>query len=606
MLFDATPGPGSSNLANLTGGTSKMFCFLGASQLLSSDGTTAGTGFMPSPALAIANSGGLAVLGDTALVTGPVGPGVEMLATDGTAAGTVQLTSNELRPGMGAPLAAAPLLNELCFVCDNNLHGRELWRTNGTAAGTALIEDIAPGPADAVGEVVTAAGDLWFNVGGQLYRSNGTVAGRTLVHTSSSANLLNLDAGDNVVVFRTTQSTFTQQLWRSDGSNTISSPNALGPGSQTLHIGDVTYYMGTLQFARRLYRWQGEPNGGLDLGWVNRIYGRLGDRLVFEGSGGAKITDGTVAGTIAIGPAPTPLQGSQTNRRDGGTFLVLSQYPTGLYATDGTSMTTLSVPSTTPIELLAGGDDFVYMQATDPLLGYVLYRTDGTPAGTQMIADFGSLALSRATAMWPLGSGNRALLAVQTDSDGIEPWITDGTTSGTVQLADLNPTGSSNPELLGVSGSMALLVADDGTTGPELWRLDLATVAAANVQSIGIGCPGSFGNPRLTSGDTPQLGATFSMNLSQAQPGAIALWLLGTGLTTTPVGGGCNIYFQNLLLSFWNVTDAAGYASGQLSLPNSAALIGATGIQQVGVFDPLGVSPFGTSTTSGLLWVIGN
>jgi ELWxxDGT repeat protein len=33
----------------------------------------------------------------------------------------------------------------LCFVADDGLHGRELWRKDGTTGGTVLVADIRPG-----------------------------------------------------------------------------------------------------------------------------------------------------------------------------------------------------------------------------------------------------------------------------------------------------------------------------------------------------------------------------------------------------------------------------------------------------------------------------
>jgi len=35
--------------------------------------------------------------------------------------------------------------NVVYFTADNGVHGREVWRSNGTAAGTVLVKDILPG-----------------------------------------------------------------------------------------------------------------------------------------------------------------------------------------------------------------------------------------------------------------------------------------------------------------------------------------------------------------------------------------------------------------------------------------------------------------------------
>ena len=94
------------------------------------------------------------------------------------------------------------------------------------AADTVLVEDIAPDPANAVGEVVTMGGELWFGVGGALYRSNGTAAGRVLVPDTGASRLNGLRAGDGVLSFSTDEGSFvpTRRLWRSDGATTEQSP----------------------------------------------------------------------------------------------------------------------------------------------------------------------------------------------------------------------------------------------------------------------------------------------------------------------------------------------------------------------------------------------
>ena len=65
------------------------------------------------------------------------------------------------------------------FFASDGIHGRELWRSDGTDAGTVLVKDVAPGPADGVTTIGHAAdGVLYFpGAAGGLWRSDGTAAG---------------------------------------------------------------------------------------------------------------------------------------------------------------------------------------------------------------------------------------------------------------------------------------------------------------------------------------------------------------------------------------------------------------------------------------------
>jgi len=52
--------------------------------------------------------------------------------------------------------------NVVYFVAANSVNGEELWRSDGTAAGTVLVKDIRPGSADSYPSSLT-------NVNGVLY-----------------------------------------------------------------------------------------------------------------------------------------------------------------------------------------------------------------------------------------------------------------------------------------------------------------------------------------------------------------------------------------------------------------------------------------------------
>lgn len=117
--------------------------------------------------------------------------GYELWRTDGTAAGTALV--KDLNPGAGHALRPeySPRLTNLngtlFFVATDGTAGYELWKSDGTEAGTVLVKDINPGPGSSLPNLLTVVGDLLFfdannGVAGiEPWRSDGTAAGTQLV-----------------------------------------------------------------------------------------------------------------------------------------------------------------------------------------------------------------------------------------------------------------------------------------------------------------------------------------------------------------------------------------------------------------------------------------
>jgi len=112
--------------------------------------------------------------------------GEELWRSDGTAAGTVAVA--DINPGdYGSyPSNLTVVGNTLFFQAYDSVNGIELWKSDGTAAGTVLVKDILPGSSGSFPRNLTAVGNTLFftandNVNGtELWKSDGTAAGTVL------------------------------------------------------------------------------------------------------------------------------------------------------------------------------------------------------------------------------------------------------------------------------------------------------------------------------------------------------------------------------------------------------------------------------------------
>ncbi|HBL29684.1 MAG TPA: hypothetical protein DD490_22850, partial [Acidobacteria bacterium] len=115
--------------------------------------------------------------------------------TDGSAAGTVLVRqfADQENPIQSTRFGLTVSAERLFFIADDGVHGRELWTSDGTAEGTRMVLDLYPGAASGVpggptaGSPLTAAGGkLYFSGndgshGTELWESDGTAAGTRLV-----------------------------------------------------------------------------------------------------------------------------------------------------------------------------------------------------------------------------------------------------------------------------------------------------------------------------------------------------------------------------------------------------------------------------------------
>ena len=111
--------------------------------------------------------------------------GEELWISDGTESGTALVMDIRGAAGWSSP-ANLTLVGGTSFLFSANdgIRGTELWKSDGTGAGTNLVKDIRPGPEGSKAAQFTVFGNLCFFLadedginGPRLWRSDGTDAG---------------------------------------------------------------------------------------------------------------------------------------------------------------------------------------------------------------------------------------------------------------------------------------------------------------------------------------------------------------------------------------------------------------------------------------------
>ncbi len=88
--------------------------------------------------------------------------GTELWKSDGTENGTALVKDINQGAGSSTPRSLLNWNGILYFTADDGIHGRELWRSDGTANGTTLVQDIYAGVASSAPDHLTALGDYLF------------------------------------------------------------------------------------------------------------------------------------------------------------------------------------------------------------------------------------------------------------------------------------------------------------------------------------------------------------------------------------------------------------------------------------------------------------
>jgi trimeric autotransporter adhesin len=557
LLADINPGGANSNPTALTdfGGTLYFGADDGskAVELWKSDGTPAGTQLVAQ----ISPPGLGGSISNTAVFNGALYfqaddgvHGRELWRSDGTGAGTSLLKDINQTAGNANANPFAELNGHLLFSAFDNVNGNELWTSDGTTAGTSLVTNIVPGlgssnpapqtfnPTDStsatLGNRVIFSADDGVH-GAEPWVTDGTAAGTTPLADinpgSGPSSPQYMTTMGGAVYFVASDGTHPSELWRTDGTpggtTLVTSINACSFSFEgcMVPIGSTLYFTGDDGSGPKLWRTDGTPAGtslvsaAPSQGIIDLV--GLGGTLYFDGcdANGCELwrSDGTGAGTTLVKDINPGAGSSQPyNLTPVGNTLFFTAndgtHGNELWASDGTPAGTSMVLDINPNPTLTLSDSMFQGQplavlgnkvvffANDGLHGFEPWVSDGTAAGTMLLADIYPGIPSSMQFDTPTTYGNRVYFDALDPTHGDELWSTDGTPGGTQLVDDISPgPASSSPQRFFIAGGVLYFEANDGTHGTQLWRLGSSASPPTSVTPITT--PAPTPTPLLTAAD---------------------------------------------------------------------------------------------------------
>lgn len=427
------------------------------------------------------------------------------------------------------------------FAANSAQGGNELWKSDGTEAGTSLVKDIWPGSDGSDPYDFRVFGSKVYFIayneenGEELWVTDGTSAGTQIAfdpypgddNGSSPSNLTIVgsymywmayddDWGDDAI-YKVDELGVVSTVLRAGEYSVISNSMYAYSFSNfcavenTLFFRAYSYELDWDYRGRELFKTDGTPTGtvcvkDIRIGGSNSNPSQLtavGSTLFFvatDGYTGNELwkSDGTEAGTILVNDVrPGGSSSGISNMVALGDDLLftaddnLGTTGNELWISDGTLAGTMVLndlypgfTGSSPNNLrLVGSEVFftVSTHLTDPLR---LFKTDGSSTGTVLVSNECFNIQS------PTVIGSELYFNaydINTATYGYELWKSSGTSAGTVMIKDIEVGGNSSPYSFTKVGASVFFSAYTSDEGYELWKTTGTSAGTAMVKQIADG-----------------------------------------------------------------------------------------------------------------------
>lgn len=497
----------SNSYSHLTVFGDKLYFYSGdelGAGLWTSDGTTAGTHVVdhfrdPNATTTPSIPGELYAAADRIFMAAGDGVhGKELWISDGTDAGTHML--KDLVGGTASSGAYTPVVigDIAYFFADDGIHGNELWKSDGTPEGTSLVKDIQPGKNPFGGApIANLHGDLLFRMDSGLWRTDGTAEGTYNIRGMR----VNLEAmiGD-MLYFKAPFGPGNQgwELWRSDGTTEGTFPiSDLRPGSVSSEVVNYVGFQGEVYFIAN-------DGTGYQLWKTNGDQGNV-----------QQVSDFATPGRMG---AVQEFNGSLYFTR------LIPGHQLQIWKTDGNWETasvvkTIDSPSFNVVTQWLATDERLYFFNNETLVddkwvSAELWTTDGTAAGTYMLRDEVSPWITDSQYSLRATLGGSVFFTADDGVHGLELWTSDGTVEGTHIVKDVRQGARGSDPLMPMVAGDQLYFSAIGPAGRELWRTD--GTEAGTQQAADFRYGNSFVHPGAVLGGSllvPALGDVYGTEL---------------------------------------------------------------------------------------------